>query len=118
MKTITFKDKQKTLFERQKKLRENPTKYESMLMGMLDELKEYYIPQKGFIKGNYYCIVDFYLPKRKLVIEVDGGYHFTDEMRKKDRARDNYLKSRKFKVLHLTNNAVKHIGSAGLKILL
>jgi very-short-patch-repair endonuclease len=39
--------------------------------------------------GNY--IVDFYCPKGKLVIEIDGGQHYEKERMKKDRERDDYL---------------------------
>jgi very-short-patch-repair endonuclease len=41
------------------------------------------------IIGNY--IVDFYCPKLKLGIEVDGGQHYSAEGRENDRVRDNYM---------------------------
>jgi len=60
--------------------------------------------QKGFIGKFNHVIVDFYLPKHKLCIEIDGGYHNTEEQKKKDTNRDNYLiKMRRFRVVHLTN---------------
>ena len=40
--------------------------------------------------GNY--IVDFYCPKAKLVIELDGGQHYSPEGKAKDRERDGYMK--------------------------
>ena len=39
--------------------------------------------------GHY--IVDFYCPKGKLIIEVDGGQHYANEGIKKDQERDRYL---------------------------
>ncbi len=39
--------------------------------------------------GNY--IVDFYAPKAKLVIEIDGSQHFEQPHAEKDRERDEYL---------------------------
>jgi very-short-patch-repair endonuclease len=54
--------------------------------------------------GEY--IADFYCPKLKLVIEIDGGSHFTDEARKYDEARTNYLNSIGVKVVRYTNNDV------------
>ncbi|MFI5330709.1 MAG: endonuclease domain-containing protein [Desulfobaccales bacterium] len=39
--------------------------------------------------GNY--IVDFYAPKAKLVIEIDGSQHFEAPQADKDRERDAYL---------------------------
>ena len=41
------------------------------------------------IIGNY--IVDFYCPKTKLVIEIDGGQHYSLEGKEKDRVRDDYM---------------------------
>ena len=39
--------------------------------------------------GHY--IVDFYCPKGKLIVEVDGGQHYKTEGMKKDQKRDRYL---------------------------
>ena len=41
--------------------------------------------------GDY--IVDFYAPKAKLVIEIDGSQHFEEPHAEKDRKRDEYLSS-------------------------
>jgi len=38
-------------------------------------------------------IVDFYCHQAKLVIEVDGGQHYTDAGIQKDSRRDSFLKS-------------------------
>lgn len=53
--------------------------------------------------GNF--VVDFYCPKKKLVIEVDGGQHFWDgENIKRDLERDDYLKNKlNLKVLRFSN---------------
>lgn len=39
--------------------------------------------------GNY--IVDFYAPKAKLIVEVDGSQHLLEECLHKDQLRDHYL---------------------------
>jgi len=54
--------------------------------------------------GEY--IVDFYCPKVKLVIEVDGGQHFSDEIAEYDRIRDEYLSNLGLRVLRFTNTDV------------
>ena len=41
--------------------------------------------------GDY--IVDFYCPSAKVIIELDGGQHFTKEGIKADQLRDEYLNS-------------------------
>ncbi len=54
--------------------------------------------------GNY--IVDFYIAKEKLVIELDGSQHYEPENLQKDQARDAYLKSRNITVLRYKNNDI------------
>ncbi len=51
-------------------------------------------------------IVDFYCPSAKLVIEVDGYYHTTEQGRKADRLRDAYMEDMGLKVLRYTNDDV------------
>lgn len=105
---IKFKDKQKTLFKRIDKLRKNITPAEKIFKTRLDNLRINYIFQKGFIVGNYYCIVDFYIPKpHKLCIEIDGEYHNDSIQVKRDKRKDNYLiNERGFKVLRIKNKDV------------
>lgn len=50
--------------------------------------------------GNY--IVDFYCPSVKLIVELDGGQHYSDEGKKKDEIRDSYLKHLGFRVLRFS----------------
>lgn len=51
--------------------------------------------------GNY--IVDFYAPKAKLVIEVDGSQHTDKDGHKADVKRDEYLFARGLRVLRFDN---------------
>jgi very-short-patch-repair endonuclease len=54
--------------------------------------------------GNY--IVDFYCPAAKLIIEIDGGQHYSGEGKKKDGIRDSYLKYQGFRVLRFSDREV------------
>jgi very-short-patch-repair endonuclease len=83
-----------------------PTKAEAAMETLLKEVGVRYIPQKGFFKDlNTFFIVDFYLPRpHKLVIEVDGKYH--EDRRDYDTRRDEYLKSRGFRVLRIKNEEI------------
>jgi len=56
------------------------------------------------IIGNY--IVDFYCPKAKLVIEINGGQHYDDEEIKKDNVRDDYMRERRLTVLRFSDREV------------
>ena len=54
--------------------------------------------------GDY--IVDFLCPKAKLIVEVDGRQHFSEEVAEYDRIRDEYMGSLGLKVLRFTNTEV------------
>ena len=51
--------------------------------------------------GHY--IVDFYCPKGKLIIEIDGGQHYENEGMKKDQERDRYLQKLGLTVLRFSD---------------
>ena len=54
--------------------------------------------------GNF--IVDFFAPKAKLVVEVDGSQHAEEDNRSRDKHLDEYLASRGFKVLRFNSREV------------
>jgi very-short-patch-repair endonuclease len=54
--------------------------------------------------GKY--IVDFYCPKIRLIVEVDGGQHFEDVNISRDKIREEYLEKAGFKVLRYSNTDV------------
>ena len=56
------------------------------------------------IIGDY--IVDFLFRKSKVVVEIDGGYHFTEEQQKDDEIRTNWLEYQGYKVVRFTNEQV------------
>ena len=47
------------------------------------------------------CIVDFFAPGAKLIVEVDGGYHATPARRRADARRDRKLGKAGLRVLRL-----------------
>ena len=60
--------------------------------------------------GNY--IVDFYAPKVKLVVEVDGSQHLETDHAQKDAQRDAYLFSQGLLVLRFNNlQVLQELGS-------
>ena len=48
-------------------------------------------------------IVDFYIAKAKLVIELDGSQHYEEEGGRKDIERDRYLRAQGLSVLRYSN---------------
>ena len=65
--------------------------------------------------GNY--IIDFFCPKSKLVVEIDGGQHYEIKSEKQDKIRDAHLKRLGLKVLRFQNiDVLKNIDSVIMKI--
>jgi very-short-patch-repair endonuclease len=60
-------------------------------------------------------IADFYCPKLRLVIEVDGKSHWLDHNRKRDIIKDRYLNSIGLEVIRIEDSAVKHKMTAVLE---
>lgn len=54
--------------------------------------------------GDY--IVDFFYPRAKLAIEIDGSQHSCSEATEYDRIRDEYLMSLGLKVLRFNNTEI------------
>ena len=107
----------KNLKQPSRELRKNMTDAELLLWSRLRKKQvngvQFY-RQKPL--GNY--IVDFYCPAANLVVEVDGGQHYTEEGKTKDRERDNYLASLDLKVLRFSNSDVLKEIDAVLQMIL
>ena len=67
------------------------------------QLKGYQFYRQKII-DNY--IVDFYCFRANLIIEVDGDQHYGNEVKHKDRVRDNYMLSVGLKVLRFLDGEV------------
>ena len=83
-----------------KVLRKNMTPWERKLW--YEFLRSYPIRfQRQKAIGNY--IVDFYCAKAGLVIELDGGGHYTTEQREKDKMRTKELEKMNLTVIRVCN---------------
>ena len=83
-----------------KALRKNMTPWERKLW--YEFLRDYPLRfQRQKAIGNY--IVDFYCAKMGLVIELDGGGHYTEEQAEKDALRTKDLESMKLTVIRICN---------------
>ncbi len=91
------------LFSQQ--LRKNMTDAERRLWTRLrgKQLKGLQFYRQKII-GSY--IVDFCCPSAKLVIELDGGQHYSEEGRKKDEIRDQYLAGEGLQVLRFSDRDI------------
>lgn len=91
------------IFGRAKQLHRNMTEAEAKLWKHLraHQMGDVHFRNQHAI-GSY--IVDFCAPRRKLIIELDGGQHLEQE--DYDEARTEFLESRGYKVLRFWNNDV------------
>jgi very-short-patch-repair endonuclease len=93
------------LKERRRDLRRNQTEVESALWGK--------IRNKSFLGLKFFrqysvgpYIIDFYCPRYKLAIELDGGQHSEEKNKKYDEVRTHYLESVGIEVMRFWNNDV------------
>ena len=86
-------------------LRKNMTDAERRLWSKIrrKQLKEFQFYRQKNI-GDF--IVDFYCPAAKLIVEIDGGQHYSEENILKDKARDRFMSDLGFKVLRFSNSDV------------
>lgn len=91
------------LTERARELRHNMTRQEKHLW--YDFLSKY--PVKIYRQRSIDCfITDFYCSRAHLVIEVDGGQHYTEEGLAYDKERTEALEKHDLKVIRFTNKEV------------
>jgi very-short-patch-repair endonuclease len=90
---------------RAKELRKRMTPAEKVLWQVLrkNQRSHFYFRRQHPISR---FIVDFYCHELKLVVEVDGGYHFSEEQKLEDDNRAAELDSYGIKVIRYTNDEV------------
>lgn len=83
-----------------RELRRNMTPWERKLW--YEYLRHYSVRfQRQKAIGNY--IADFYCAKARLIVELDGGKHYSEEQTGKDRERTEALERMGLKVLRICN---------------
>jgi very-short-patch-repair endonuclease len=90
---------------RARTFRSNMTKAEELLWSRVrnKQLDNYPFYRQKVI-GGY--IVDFYCPKGKLVVELDGNQHDNPEQKENDKVRDLFMLSQGLKTLRFRNQEV------------
>ena len=95
--------KNNTLLENARRLRREMTRHEKHLW--YDYLRHYPVKiYKQRIIDNF--IADFYCHQAKLIIELDGSQHYTEEGQIRDRARTDILERYGLYVLRFSNNDI------------
>ena len=98
------------LIPRARELRKESTKQEKHLW--YDFLKDYPVrfQRQKTIKG---VIADFYCAKAKLIIELDGRQHYSEQGKLYDNERSALLSEYGLTVLRFSNHAVDHDFESG-----
>ena len=92
------------LIDRAKEMRHLPTKAEDTLWDCIRNRKiDYKIRRQHIVNG---FIADFICIEKKVIIEVDGGIHSTQEQLEHDKFRTEVLNGNGFIVLRYTNEEV------------
>jgi len=94
----------KSTEHQRKQLRKEATGTEKILWHKIRNNQLGYKFRRQHSIGNY--IVDFYCPKQKMVIELDGEIHGERLKMIHDTKRDNYLRQNGLEVIHYTNEQV------------
>ncbi|MGV8993204.1 MAG: leucine--tRNA ligase [Flavobacterium sp.] len=90
--------------EHAKDSRKNPTEAEAFLWEEIRNKKIGYKFRQQHLIEDY--IVDFVCLSKGLIIEVDGGYHFTPEQKQLDDERTLKLNQKGYEVIRFTNEQV------------
>jgi very-short-patch-repair endonuclease len=87
--------------------RNNPTEAEIILWSYLKNKRlsgKKFRRQHGI--GDY--IVDFYCPECRVIVELDGAPHFTEETAEYDRVRTKYFEGKGLRVIRFQNCEVRN----------
>ncbi len=95
----------KSLLDIRRALRANATPAEEVLWEVIRNRKLNGLKFKRQHSIGYY-IVDFYCASKRLIVELDGEVHNTDDQKEKDKHRDQNLTEMNFRILRIPNSKV------------
>jgi len=106
----TMKQNQTSIYRIARELRQKTTETEKILWNELrgNKLGIKFRRQSAFILGKYRYVADFYCHDKKLIIEIDGGYHNEEEMKELDKFREEVFDHYSYKVIRFTNKEIKN----------
>lgn len=113
MKKNMFYESSPVIFANAKKLRNEPTSTEIIFWNLLKQHFSNFRFKRQHPISQY--IADFYCHKLKLVIEIDGCIHNTEEARNNDKLRDDFLQTLDLKIIRFTNDEVSDNGNDIIK---
>ncbi len=90
-----------------REFRKNPTRAENILWNAIkrDQISGYRFRRQYVVAG---FIIDFYCPKLRLGIEVDGEIHNLDSNKIKDLERENIINQYNINIIRFTNKEIEN----------
>ena len=104
MKKNMFHGSSPIIFANTKKLGNAPTSSALIVWSLLKQHFSNYRFKRQHPISQY--IAGFYCHKLKLVIEIDGSIHDTEEIKNKDKLRDEFLQKLNLRIIKFTNDEV------------
>ena len=74
------------------------------------------VRQQPITTGRKLYFADIYLPKLKVIVEIDGGYHYTNKQKRKDSNRSAGIWRMGYHVVRLSNHDARNINKVKAKI--
>lgn len=101
---------------KRQRLRNNATEAEKVLWLYLRKRQANgYKFRRQYSIGAF--VIDFFCPRLKLAIEVDGGIHLKEDVKAYDKERERIIRSVGIEFLRFTNKQITHRLSKTLKII-
>lgn len=74
------------------------------------------VRQQPITTGRKLYFADIYLPELKVIVEIDGGYHYTKSQKRKDGNRSAGIWRMGYHVVRLSNHDARNINKVKAKI--
>nr|DAU53572.1 MAG TPA: Very-short-patch-repair endonuclease [Caudoviricetes sp.] len=74
------------------------------------------VRQQPIATGRKLYFADIYLPELKVIMEIDGGYHYTNKQKRKDSNRSAGIWRMGYHVVRLSNHDARNINKVKAKI--
>ena len=74
------------------------------------------VRQQPIATGRKLYFADIYLPELKVIMEIDGGYHYTGKQKRKDSNRSAGIWRMGYHVVRLSNHDARNINTVKAKI--
>lgn len=74
------------------------------------------VRQQPITTGRKLYFADIYLPELKVIMEIDGGYHYTNKQKRKDGNRSAGIWRMGYHVVRLSNHDARNINKVKAKI--